>query len=323
MDCWFGHCDDCTGVTIPTLVALGIEIDFNLKVSWNVWRKNPKTNRTEKHAEENKTMKDLLAHTVALSPQFLKHSFTKREQAEMFNLHDVPRAMNDEYAVEGLLQVDFAENFVCIYQDEVQNAHWNQRQLSLFTSALWYNGNFQSKVFVSDELLHTKQTIIPYLWKLLKNMPSSLKILKIWSDGPSSQFKNKFLAAAIPMLEEKLQIKIVWNFFATAHGKGCVDGLGANVKSTVHKHISARDIVVNKASHFVRAARMTQSKIVVEEMTKDEIKVINADLKTEELLAINDIHSKAKAIKNISEAHQMQMHDGKMVTYKTSRLGYN
>lgn len=316
MECWYGRCDKCTGVTIPKLVALGNEVDFSMKVSWNVWKKNLRANRTVKH-DENGTMKDLIAHIVALSPQFSIHSFNKREQSEIFNSHDRPRAMNSEYAVEGLLQVDFAENFVCINQDEVQNAHWNQRQLSLFTSGFYYNENFEPKVFVSDNSSHTKETIVPYLWKLLSNMPSSLKILKIWSDGPSSQFKNKFMAALIPYFEERFQLKIIWNFFATAHGKGCVDGIGANVKSMVRKSIRARHIVVNNASDFVRACSMTQSKIAVEEMTNDAIIAINTDLKTEELFG------RAKAIRHISDAHQLQMRGGKLVTFNTSKLGYN
>lgn len=169
MECWYGRCDKCTGVTIPKLVALGNEIDFAMPVSWNVWKKNLHDNRTEKHVE-NKTMADLIAHTVALSPQFLIHNFNKREQSDTFNMHDRPRAANVEYALEGLLQIDFAENFVCVNQDEVQNAHWNQQQLTLFTSGLYYNDVFQPKVFVSDNKSHTKETIVPYLWKLISNM---------------------------------------------------------------------------------------------------------------------------------------------------------
>lgn len=146
------------------------------------------------------------------------------------------------------LQVDFSENFVCEAQDEVQSAHWNQRQLSLFTTALHFNELFQSKVFVSDSLVHTKETIIPYIYKLLTELPKSLKTLKIWSDGPSSQFKNKFIAAMIPELEAEFGLKIYWNYFAKSHGKGCIDGIGATTKMIVRKHIRARDSIVNCAT---------------------------------------------------------------------------
>lgn len=108
-------------------------------------------------------------------------------------MHDIPRAKNVEFGDEGALQIDFAENFVCEFQDEVQSAHWNQLQLTLFIIAFHYNDIFQSKVFVSDNLKHTKETIVPYLFKVLSGLPTTLKVSKVWSDGPSSQFKNKYI----------------------------------------------------------------------------------------------------------------------------------
>ncbi len=39
-----------------------------------------------------------------------------------------------------MLQIDFAENYTCIAQDEVQSFHWVQPQVSLFTISALYNG---------------------------------------------------------------------------------------------------------------------------------------------------------------------------------------
>lgn len=213
--------------------------------------------------------------------------------------------------------MDFAENFVCEAQDEVQSAHWNQRQLSLFTTAFYHNGTFQSKVFVSNNLNHTKETIVPYLMKLLSNLPSSVKILKIWSDGPSSQFKNRFIAAMIAHLEAKFEIQIIWNYFATSHGKGSVDGIGATAKCIVRNHIKARECVVNSASEFVEAFKKTSSSIQIEEVTEEYFDDINATLGTVE------IYASAKNIPHISSAHQIKIKDGQIVTNETSKIGYN
>lgn len=180
-DCWFGECAECAGIPLDKLKDAVGEAQLSAKVSWIVWKKNIKTKRVEKEKENGK-MTDLIAHIAAISEQFLKHSFIKRSQSDTFNLHDIPRASSVEYTLEALLQMDFAENFVCEAQDEVQPAHWNQRQLSLFTTAFYHNEQFQAKVFVSNSLSHTKETIIPYLVKLLSDLPSSVKILKIWTD---------------------------------------------------------------------------------------------------------------------------------------------
>jgi hypothetical protein len=315
MECWYGICKTCTGITVSKLKQLIGNSPLNSNVKWKVWKKNNEANRVEK-LEECGTLDALIVHTSALSSQFLRHSFNKREQSKMFNDCDRPRAINLKFADEGLLQVDFAENFVCVQQDEVQNAHWNQRQLSLFTTGLYYNDNFQAKVFVSNNLKHTKETIVPYLFKILKELPNSLKILKIWSDGPSSQFKNKFIASLIPILEKKCCLKIVWNFFATSHGKGCVDGIGATVKNVVRNHINGRTIIVNSASDFVQAFNLTPSTIVVEEATGNDFEEINETLETVALF------EKCKNIRNISNAHQIQCIDGKIVPFNTSKEGY-
>lgn len=186
--CWFGTCDQCTGISIEKLTAFVVffgKKPLNSPARWKVWKKNIVTKRIEKHQEEG-LLSDLLVHIVTLSSKFLTHSFVKTQQSDTFNSYDRARALDTEIDNEAVLQIDFAENYVCESQDEVQSAHWNQRQLSLFTSALYHNGHIHSNVFVSDNLTHTKETIIPYLFKLLTNMPNSVKYLKIWSDGPSS-----------------------------------------------------------------------------------------------------------------------------------------
>lgn len=240
----------------------------------------------------------------------------KREQSDIFNKYDRPRASNDEFREEGMLQIDFSENFVCEGQDEVQSAHWNQKQLTLFTTAFYHNDQFQSKVFVSDNLSHTKETIIPYMYILLSQLPETVKILKIWSDGPSSQFKNKFIAAVIPVFESEFGIKIYWNYFATSHGKGCIDGIGATAKMIVRKHILSRKSIVNCASDFVDAFNLTKSKITIEEVTESDFCDINF------ILDAPAMFNSAKSIRDIASAHQIQVIDGASVPFHTSKLGY-
>ena len=40
----------------------------------------------------------------------------------------------------------------------------------------------------------------------------SVKTVHIWSDGPSSQFKNWYITAALPWLQAETDIQIDWNF---------------------------------------------------------------------------------------------------------------
>lgn len=259
----------------------------------------------------------LVLHIVNLSPQFLKHSFVKREQSDMFNKVDRLRVKSDDYPQESVVQIDFAENYVCEAQDEVQSAHWNQRQLTLFTSATFHQSNTHSKIFVSNNLSHTKETIVPYLYKLLLQLPPTVTIVKIWSDGPSSQFKNKFIAAIIPLFEKKLNLKIFWNFFATSHGKGCVDGIGATAKMLVRRQVLSRKFSVNSATDFANALKSKGTTIEIEEVTDAEVEKINKELNT----AL--VFTNAKNVKNIASSHHLQVQNDTIISFLTSKLGYS
>jgi hypothetical protein len=158
------------------------------------------------------------------------------------------------------MEFDFAENFSVPQQDQIQAAYYKPLSLSLFTCCTWFRGECQSYVIVSESLEHHKEQILPYVLRILEMSPEEVQHVNIWTDGPYSQFKNRFVAHAIscfvnnerfqPMLKLK---SIMWNFFATSHGKGAVDGIGAVVKTEMRKKILARKVSINCARDFVAA----------------------------------------------------------------------
>ncbi|XP_033100548.1 uncharacterized protein LOC117104010, partial [Anneissia japonica] len=169
----------------------------NTQVTWHVWKKDS-DDRIAKIVQEG-TTDDLRSYISSILPQFLEHCYVKRKQAASYKLQ---RDAIESSVDEALLQVDFSENYTCQYQDEIQSAHWQQHQVSLFTAALWYNGVLHSTVFASDNLTHSKDTIIAYIDKLMEMLPNNIRRLSIWSDGLASQFKNRFISSAIVSLEE-------------------------------------------------------------------------------------------------------------------------
>jgi hypothetical protein len=85
--------------------------------------------------------------------------------------------------------------------------------------------------------------------------------VSLWSDGPSSQFKNRFMFRAIELFREKLSLRSVeWNFFSTSHGKGCVDGIGGSVKRMVWQLIRSRKATVKNAADFAAALASKETK---------------------------------------------------------------
>lgn len=155
-----------------------------------------------------------------------------------------------------------------------------------------------------------------YLYKIFLTFPPTLKIVKIWSDGPSSQFKNKFIAAIILLFERKFNVTIYWNFFATAHGKACVDGIGAAVKKKVRTLVLSQEKIIYNADDFVAAFRSTESKVDVFGLSPEEIEQINVELNLSELAI------KAPAIRGISESHQLHVVNNVVKCFTTSKEGY-
>lgn len=171
-------------------------------------------------------------------------------------------------------------------------------------------------VIASDNTKHTKDEIGCYLFKIFSKLPAVTKILKIWSDGPNNQFKNRYTAALLIFFEERFKIKIVWNFFATSHGKGCVDGLGAVVKNRVKRLVKSRKAIVNCAKSFVDTFNLESSVIDLIFMSENEAKQIHNNLK------LNDVFSSAPPVKNVFSYHQMQVRNGKIIGFSTSKEGY-
>ena len=85
--------------------------------------------------------------------------------------------------------------------------------------------NFSSRLFI--ETLY-KEHILP-------NETVQEEI--IWSDGPTSKFKNHYMQHLIQKLSAIYNKPFVWKFSATTHGKGVVDGAGGWVKSLVNKKV--------------------------------------------------------------------------------------
>ncbi len=55
------------------------------------------------------------------------------------------------------------------------------------------------------------------------------------SDGPSCEFKNKYMTKVLHLLSNKYGGEWYWKFFATSHGKGVVDSVGGRAKSLVRQ----------------------------------------------------------------------------------------
>lgn len=147
-------------------------------------------------------------------------------------------------------------------------------------------------------------------------VPNKIKRIRLWTDGPSNQFKNKYMAATIKTFEAKFRKKIIWNYHATAHGKSCVDGIGAVTKNKIKRLINSRKSVVNCAKEFVDSFNEEPSNVELIEMSSADINKINKAMK------LDTVTQTAPAIKDISKFHQLQCVNNKIKGFLLSKDGY-
>ena len=121
---------------------------------------------------------DLFEHVKTLLPQFLEHCFVKTAQSEQYQIEKdcIAEPLNK---AESLIQVDFSKNYTCIFQDEVQSAHWSKKEVSLLTAAIWFHAKLQPTLLVSDNLDHSKENIIPYMGIIFEMLPGSFQMISV------------------------------------------------------------------------------------------------------------------------------------------------
>ena len=108
--------------------------DGNKPITWYVWKQTESEQLTK--VVEDSTATDLFEHVKTLLLQFLEHCFVKTA--------------------------------------EVQSMHWSKKEVSLLTAAICFHAKFHPTVLLSDNLDHSKETIIPCMDIIFQMLPDSV-----------------------------------------------------------------------------------------------------------------------------------------------------
>ena len=124
----------------------------------------------------------------------------------------------------------------------------------------------ESFAIVSDHLNHTKEavyTFMTYLFNHLATKNPQIKTINIFSNGAISQFKQRYLFSNLHEWETDFGVQLVWNFFATSHGKGAVDGIGGTLKRSVWRVVRAGTKSPIDAASYAGIATQRNPNIIV------------------------------------------------------------
>ena len=142
----------------------------------------------------------------------------------------------------------------------------------------------KSHVILTDELSHKKKSVAIMMSHIIDQIVTNKAVKKVhvFSDFPTSQFKNKYIAHSLHQL--RAFVSIEWHYFATSHGEGVVDGIGETVKRMVWNAVY---------------------------LSKDQI-----DAKAHSLCLTNCFTS-APALKGISKFHSLQPLENGLIRCRT------
>ena len=169
-----------------------------------------------------------------------------------------------------------------------------------------------SYIVISDCLVHDVISVHLFLKRLLNFLTVQIQGLKkvyYFTDGASSQYKNRKNLVNLAFHMNDFNVQAEWHFFATSHGKGPCNGLGGTVK-----HLAT------KASLPRAFEDQIQSAIELYEWAKGAIPSIHfqyvttADYEAEEILLRKQLESAITIVGTHSFHVYYPMHD------KTNKL---
>ena len=186
-----GTCDRCNDVS-PSSVLLRHfdDIDEDDAWSWSLWKAINK--KVDLH-EIRGTIASLLTEIDEQWPVFLLHSYCNREQRAFID-EIRTKSSNASFVV---VQMGFAENYTFIRQREVQAAHWNNQQATLFTIHIKIGKSHSNIVIISD-YMHHDTTFVYCAQRLVvefvkNHFPEVKKIMYLrWASSETKNQMRKF-----------------------------------------------------------------------------------------------------------------------------------
>lgn len=275
-ECMYNKCEKCANARVTYS-----EDKFQEEVIWRQWvREDHKYNKNDGEHTTKKTFKketkglvsDLVADFEKQLNLFKIHNFNWGEQYRQYRA-----CITDLKEDEIVILCDFSENYDTKYGKEVQQRHYggSQQSVTLHTGVIFFNKYCQSFVTMSDDNCHEPHAIWAHILpiiKLAKEMNPNLRVVHYFSDGPSSQYRQKKNFFLLNFFTEKLKLSYsTWSFSEAGHGKSLADGIGGTVKRQLDRRVFYGEDVLNaNDAHRILQRTMTTVKSFI--ISPDDIK---------------------------------------------------
>lgn len=192
-ECMMSECEEC-GDTTGLLNTL-LEADEIDEMPDNMIYKQWVTVDRAEMITVSKPRDEFLESLVDKVNELKAHHYVSKIQSASFK--EIKSTLTKE---ECVVVADFAENFSFVVQDEIQSYHWVNKQATIHPFVYYYvdedSGIVKNRslCIISNHLKHDTSvvhTFQKHLIEDIKNVVPAIKKVIYFTDGASSQYKNK------------------------------------------------------------------------------------------------------------------------------------
>ncbi|KAK7106653.1 uncharacterized protein [Littorina saxatilis] len=257
--CCYSTCQQCSADLMDVYLQPLRDADQGDLMKWYRWENQMRVIRGQpvsrkclvtKVGDLATLLEELKAEVKFLSQHLFRADWQHRQFTTLRNATPFPQETV-------MMVLDFAENFTCQYQQEVQAAHWHHDTVTLHPIVAYYKcpacetTTTESLVFISNDGKHDFHAVQAFMVKTVDHLQQerglTINHIVQWTDGCAAQYKSKGPFADISRALEDFGATLERNFFGSRHGKGPSDGESAVVKNHMMTAIVAENAVVTSA----------------------------------------------------------------------------
>lgn len=245
-ECYFRKCKNCKGKKIN----FTCQKNSNSKIKFKEWAtvkenviskktKQPITMKVTKRVEKTVSVKTAVNLLSSSLTEYMAHKQRAFHQSEEWdNLKDT---MTDE---DLLAVFDWSEKYSARCSEEIQSTHFggSHKLISLHTGMIYTTQKEETFCTLSEWTEQGPKAILAHLKPILeRSITEKTKYFHFKTDGPTTQYRNKFMFYLVGCELSKMfpQIqKIYWNFTEAGHGKSVADGTGGTIKRVLDSIIA-------------------------------------------------------------------------------------
>ena len=252
--CLDRKCEDCGpyGTAMTQRLKLKDSSQLSTLVKWKVWDMvdNEKGLKRRQLVCNEGSVGELITNLKEELLPFSRHIYNFRWQYVQF------RAIHNNLPPTWALAImDFAKNFLCRYQNEVQSVYWSYNQVTVHPCVVHYRCPTCSQtttehlVFFSDDLKHDGHLVNSIQEKTMQHLLSTLKLDKviIFSDGCPVQYKSKLPFYHLANIKT---VAVERCYFGSRHRKSECDAVGGVIKRLVEDDIITGSVIQNSRDMY-------------------------------------------------------------------------